>query len=113
MEQLANSGPGLLIGEHALSNFEYNGTIFVDTDRDDDFIGIAFNYQSNKRFMLISWKRDNKTYYLGSPFVAKAMAGLEIKVVKSSSGPSAKLRNALWSSKKTKRQVIDNSWHTT
>ncbi len=105
MDQIANSGPGLLVAKDAFSSVEFNGTLFIDTGLDDDFVGIAFNYQSNRRFMLVTWRSSNDTYYVKSPFLAEAKSGLEIKVVKSATGPGKMLRNSLWKSGKTRKQV--------
>ncbi len=103
---MPNSGPGLLVGNHMFSSVEFNGTLFIDTDQDDDFVGLVFNYQSNKRFMLVTWKRNDNPYYVKYPFPAEARAGLEIKVVKSQSGPGKMLRNAIWHSGKTRNEVM-------
>lgn len=113
MDQIANSGPGMMIGKDAFSSVEFNGTLFVDTAQDDDFIGIVFNYQSNKRFMLVTWKKRGQTYYLRNPFTAEAKAGLEIKVVRSQTGPGKMLRNSIWKSGTTKKQVglVENNSH--
>ena len=103
--QMSNSDPGMLIGKDAFSSVEFNGTFFVDTDLDDDYGGIVFNYQSNRKFMLMTWKQANQSYWQRSPFVAEAKAGVQIKVVKSRTGPGPMLRNALWHTGTTRKQV--------
>ena len=95
----------MLIGKHAFSSVEFNGTFFVNTEIDDDYAGIVFNYQSNKRFMLVAWKQSNQSYWLNTPFSAHATAGVQIKVVQSETGPGPMLRNAIWHSKDTPREV--------
>lgn len=69
---MVNSGPGMLIGKDRFSNVEFNGTLFVNTPRDDDFVGFVYNYQSNKRFHLMSWKQRTQTYWRTYPFRARA-----------------------------------------
>ena len=93
-----------------MDSLEYNGTFYVDTKRDDDYIGIAFNYQSNRRFMLISWKQISQTFW--KEVTSFARSGIQIQVVDSNSGPGRSLRNALWNSGNSHRQVGSNSSKT-
>ena len=102
---MANSAPGLLVGKDTFSDFEFNGTIFVNSDLDDDYIGLLFNYQSNRRFMVVAWKRGAQQYWERRPTRATAEAGLQIKVIKSNTGPGGSLRNAIWHTGNTRRQV--------
>lgn len=104
VRQIVNSDPGLLVGKDSFAAVEFTGTFFVNTDLDDDFVGLVFNYQSNRRFMLVSWKKANGSYFYGKDDVM-ATAGLQVKVVKSNTGPSSQLRNALWHSGRTRNQV--------
>ena len=104
-------------------DLDFNGTLFVNDDKDDDYVGFVFNYQSNKRFMLVAWKKQNETYNEVKPYY-RAMSGIQIKVllqlcskyiayllytiwqvVNSLSGPSAELRNALWKTKDTRNEM--------
>lgn len=103
VQQNLNSDPALLVGYDTFSSVEYSGTLYVDTVVDDDYVGIVFNYQSNRRFMLVSWKQSTQSYWNSD--TAAASAGLQIRMVKSNTGPSRRLMNALWSSQNTKRQV--------
>lgn len=102
---MLNSDPGMLIGKDVFSSVEFNGTFFIDSNVDDDIAGIVFNYQSNRRFMLMTWKQTNQSFWMTSPTVANAKSGVQIKVVKSKTGPGDNLRNALWHTGDTKRQV--------
>ncbi len=72
MRQLASTGPGILVGKDRLANYEFNGTFFVNTHLDDDYAGFVFNYQSNKRFNLVSWKQYSQSYWKSYPFRAYA-----------------------------------------
>ena len=109
VHQMLNSDPGLLVGRDRFTNVEFNGTFYVNTEIDDDYAGIVFNYQSNKRFMLISWKQRTQPYWETYPIKSTARAGLQIQMVKSQTGPGPMLRNALWNSGNTKKQVCSVS----
>ena len=60
---------------------EFNGTFFVNNEADDDYAGFVFNYQSNKRFIVVAWKKSNETYAATTPFTSTAMSGIQIKVL--------------------------------
>jgi len=59
---------------------DFNGTLFVNDDKDDNYAGFVFNYQSNKRFMVVAWKKQNETYNEIRPYY-KAQSGIQIKVL--------------------------------
>ena len=100
---MLNSDPALLVGYDMFSSVEFSGTLYVDTSIDDDYFGLVFNYQSNHRFMLISWKQTTQKYW-NNPN-AEATSGLQIRLVRSNTGPGQKLMTALWHSSNTRRQV--------
>ena len=70
-----------LTGQDQFMDVEFNGTFFVNNEEDDDYAGFVFNYQSNKRFIVVSWKKANETYHTRTPFTARAMSGIQIKVL--------------------------------
>ena len=59
---------------------EYSGTFFVNTESDDDIIGIVFGYQSPKKFFVASWKQKRQVYWDTKPIRARAESAVNIKV---------------------------------
>ena len=122
------------IGPVRFGGVDFSGTVQVQTTHDDDFIGLVFSYQSNRKFYLVSWKQQDQVYWEMNPFRAKAVRGIQIKVmlfgwpdrifrfinlliylfyvlfllsqlVNSDTGPGTALRNALWNSGDAQGQV--------
>ncbi|XKL67531.1 hypothetical protein PGB90_003022 [Kerria lacca] len=96
IEQTMNSDPGLAVGYDAFGGVDFEGTFYVDTETDDDYIGFVFSYQSNSKFYAVMWKKNSQVYWQASPFRAYAEPGIHIKRVISATGPGQTLRNALW-----------------
>ena len=46
--QKLNSSPGIAIGRATLSTMEFEGTIYVGDNGDDDWIGALFSFQVKK-----------------------------------------------------------------
>ena len=67
-------------GYPSFGGLDYFGTIFVDTDADNDFIGLVFGYQSSSKFYLVTWKKAGQVYWDYKPFIAHSKTGLSIKV---------------------------------
>ncbi|XP_047996687.1 cartilage oligomeric matrix protein-like isoform X2 [Leguminivora glycinivorella] len=103
--QTLNSDPGLAVGYERFGGVDFEGTLFVDTQIDDDYVGFIFGYQNNKRFYVVMWKRKTQTYWQTSPFRAVAEPGIQLKLVNSKTGPGRILRNALWNTESTPDQV--------
>lgn len=103
--QNLNSDPGLAVGYNGFTNVDFEGTLYVDIGIDDDFIGFVFSFQSNRRFYAVTWKRKTEDYWGKEPFLANAKAGIEIKLIDSSTGPGEFLRNSLWHTGSTANQT--------
>ncbi|TRY79590.1 hypothetical protein TCAL_11730 [Tigriopus californicus] len=103
--QTMNSDPGLAVGFHRFGGVDFEGTFFVDTEIDDDYVGFIFSYQDNNQFYTVMWKKNTQTYWQATPFRAVAEPGIQLKLVQSETGPGQMMRNAMWHTGDTDKQV--------
>ncbi|CAH1799045.1 unnamed protein product [Owenia fusiformis] len=98
--------PYLFIGGQSYGEMEYSGTLFVNSDESGDYIGFVFGYQSNRKFYLVLWRRENRNFEQYNAGVR----GIQIKRIDSSVGPGTGLSNAIWHSDSTSGQS-ELLWH--
>lgn len=103
--QTINSDPGLAVGFHMFGGVDFEGTFYIDSEQDDDYVGFVFSYQDSGKFYSVMWKKKQQTYWDAKPFRAVAEPGIQLKVVNSKTGPGTLLRNSLWHTGDTEDQV--------
>lgn len=57
---------------------DYSGTIYVKDSEGSDYLGVVFGYQSNRKFYVVMWRRENINF--GSADTNTGIKGLQLKV---------------------------------
>lgn len=68
------------LASEKLGDLDFEGTFFVNSDYDDDYIGFIFGFQEEKRFYVVMWKQRTQDYWRHTPTFATGEAGISIKV---------------------------------
>ncbi|XP_053597826.1 cartilage oligomeric matrix protein isoform X2 [Microplitis demolitor] len=103
--QTQNSDPGIAVGFDSFTGVDFEGTFYINTEIDDDYVGFVFSYQNTHRFYSVMWKKNTQTYWRATPFRAVAEPGIQLKLIDSETGPGKIMRNSLWHTGDTNNQV--------
>lgn len=57
---------------------DFSGTIYVKDSQGSDYLGVVFGYQSNRKFYVVMWRRENINY--GNADYNTGIKGLQLKV---------------------------------
>ena len=66
---------------------------------------LFFLKQDNNQFYSVMWKKNTQTYWQATPFRAVAEPGIQLKLVQSETGPGEMMRNSMWHTGDTDKQV--------
>ncbi|XP_022097497.1 thrombospondin-1-like [Acanthaster planci] len=98
--------PSMLVSQVSMASVDYSGTMFVNTNEGNNYIGFVFGYQSNRKFYVVMWRHEN----MNNPRNKGGIRGLQIKKVNSATGPGQSLADALYHSYTTANEV-ELLWH--
>ena len=69
---------GLVTGSTRYGPVDYSGTIYVKDSEGSDYLGVVFGYQSNRKFYVVMWRRENINFANGD--INTGIKGLQLKV---------------------------------
>lgn len=74
----SNKQCSFCVGSTRYGPVDYIGTMYVKESDTSHYIGIVFGYQSNHKFYVIMWRRENINY--ANLNINAGIKGLQIKV---------------------------------
>ena len=57
---------------------DYSGAIYVKGSEGSDYVGVVFGYQSNRKFYVVMWRKENSNFE--SSNVNSGIKGVQLKV---------------------------------
>ncbi len=52
----------LFVGKTRYGPVDYTGTLYVKGSESSDYVGVVFGYQSNRKFYVVMWRRENSNF---------------------------------------------------
>ena len=68
----------LVVGSTRYGPMDYSGTMYVKDSEGSDYLGVVFGYQSNRKFYVVMWRRENINF--GKEDTNAGIKGLQLKV---------------------------------
>ena len=68
----------LSVGSTRYGPVDYSGTIYVKDMEGSDYLGVVFGYQSNRKFYVVMWRRENINF--AKEDINAGIKGLQLKV---------------------------------
>ena len=68
----------LVVGSRRYGPMDYSGTMYVKDSEGSDYLGVVFGYQSNQKFYVVMWRRENINF--GEEDTNAGIKGLQLKV---------------------------------
>nr|AXL14330.1 mega-thrombospondin [Nematostella vectensis] len=97
VEHVSNSSrPAMLIGETRYGPVDFSGTLYVKGSSGTDYIGVVFGYQTNQKFYVVMWRKENINFAAAN--INVGIKGVQLKLVDSNVGPGLELAQAIWHS---------------
>lgn len=78
LKYLINYITELALGSTRYGPVDYSGTIYVKDSEGSDYLGVVFGYQSNRKFYVVMWRRENINF--GKADTNAGIKGLQLKV---------------------------------
>ncbi|XP_022792613.1 uncharacterized protein LOC111331710 [Stylophora pistillata] len=106
VEEITNTSskhPAMLIGQVRYGPVDFSGVLYVKESESADYVGLVFGYQSNRKFYVVMWRRENSNFKDLND--RAGIKGVQLKLVDSNTGPGSTLAQALWHSGDTNNQV--------
>ncbi|XP_074619052.1 uncharacterized protein LOC141877910 isoform X2 [Acropora palmata] len=106
VEEITNTSskhPSMLIGSPRYGPVDYRGVLYVKGSEGSDYVGVVFGYQSNRKFYVVMWRRENSNFQASN--TQTGIKGVQLKIVDSNVGPGFDLAQALWHSGDTTNKV--------
>ncbi|XP_020621686.1 cartilage oligomeric matrix protein-like [Orbicella faveolata] len=81
VEEITNTAsrrPSMLIGTPRYGPVDYSGVLYIQGRDATDYVGVVFGYQSNRKFYVVMWRRENSNFQELND--RAAIKGLQLKV---------------------------------
>ena len=54
--------PYVPVGQTRYGPVDFSGVLYVKESEGSDYVGVVFGYQSNRKFYVVMWRRENSNF---------------------------------------------------